>query len=174
MSLPPSNRPSRNVSRYLPRPMLSLSILIVWLAITNAASLGLFLLGLTLALLIPPCTRAFWPEAARPFRWRPALRFLFVFAYDIVVANINVARRVIASPQRLSPAFVDVPLGLRDPFVATLLACVVTLTPGTLSIDVDQQHWVLRVHALDAPDPEALVQEIQTRYEAALREIFAC
>ena len=45
MSLPPSNRPSRNVSRYLPRPMLSLSLLIVWLAITNAASLGLFLLG---------------------------------------------------------------------------------------------------------------------------------
>ena len=135
MSLQPSNRPSRNVSRYLPRPMLSLSLLIVWLAITNAASLGLFLLGLTLALLIPPCTRAFWPEAARPFRWRPALRFLFVFAYDIVVANISVARRVIASPQRLSPAFVDVPLGLRDPFVATLLACVVTLTPGTLSID---------------------------------------
>lgn len=83
------------------------------------------------------------------------------------------ARRVIASPQRLSPAFVDVPLGLRDPFVATLLACVVTLTPGTLSIDVDQQHWVLRVHALDAPDPEALVLEIQTRYEAA-QEIFAC
>ena len=54
MSLQPSNRPSRNVSRYLPRPMLSLTLLIVWLAITNAASLGLFLLGLTLSLLIPP------------------------------------------------------------------------------------------------------------------------
>ena len=84
------------------------------------------------------------------------------------------ARRVIASPQRLSPAFVDVPLDLRDPFVATLLACVVTLTPGTLSIDVDQQRWILRVHALDAPDPGALVQEIKSRYETALREIFAC
>ena len=74
-----SHQPSKPVSRYLPRPMLSLTILVVWLAITNAASLGLFLLGLVLALLIPPCTRAFWPEAARPFRWGPAFRFLFVF-----------------------------------------------------------------------------------------------
>ncbi len=75
---------------------------------------------------------------------------------------------------RLSPAFVEVPLDLRDPFVATLLAGVVSLTPGTVSIDVDQQRWILLVHALDAPDPPALVREIKERYETPLKEMFAC
>lgn len=49
---------------------------------------------------------------------------------------------------------VEIPLDLRDPFVATLLAGIVSLTPGTLSIDVDTNRWILQVHALDSPDPE--------------------
>jgi len=67
-----------------------------------------------------------------------------------------------------------VPLELRDPFVATLLASVVSLTPGTVAIDVDRSNWILLVHALDAPDPQALIDEIRERYERPLREIFAC
>ena len=58
--------------------------------------------------------------------------------------------------------------------MATLLGSIVSLTPGTVSIDVDQKHWVLLVHALDAPDPQALIDEVKGRYEAAIKEIFAC
>jgi multicomponent K+:H+ antiporter subunit E len=43
-----------------------------------------------------------------------------------------------------------------------------------VSIDVDQQRWILLVHALDAPDPPALVREIKERYETPLKEMFAC
>jgi multicomponent K+:H+ antiporter subunit E len=57
-----------------------------------------------------------------------------------------------------------VPLDLRDPFVATLLASVVSLTPGTVAIDIDRERWILLVHALDAPDPQALADEIKQRY----------
>ena len=160
--------------RLLLHPTLSGLVLLLWLSITNAASLGLTLLGLMLALCIPHLTHAFWPEAARPFRCVPALRFLAVFLRDIVVANWGVARRVIASPERLTPNLVDVPLDLRDPFLATMLASIVSLTPGTLSIDVDQERWMLRVHALDAPDAQALIDDIKNRYEAALMEIFVC
>jgi len=81
---------------------------------------------------------------------------------------------VIGPLHRLSPAFVEVPLDLRDPFIATLLGSIVSLTPGTVAIDVDRQRWVMLVHALDAPDPQALITEIKLRYEMPLREIFAC
>jgi multicomponent K+:H+ antiporter subunit E len=74
----------------------------------------------------------------------------------------------------LHPAFVDVPLDLRDPFAATVLGSIVSLTPGTVSIDVDRERWVLRVHALDAPDPDALIRQIKQHYEKPIREIFAC
>ncbi|SBT08674.1 Cation antiporter [Candidatus Accumulibacter aalborgensis] len=160
--------------RFFPRPLLSLTVLLLWVVITNAASLGLLLFGGLLALAVPLVTRPFWPDPPRLVRPWPALRFLGIFALDIVTANWRVARLVIGPLHRLSPAFVEVPLDLRDPFVATLLASVVSLTPGTVSIDVDRQRWILLVHALDAPDPQALVREIKDRYEKPLKEIFAC
>lgn len=160
--------------RLLPRPALSAAIFLLWAALTNAASLGTLLLGALLALLLPLITRPFWPDAPRLAHPGTALLLAVRVAVDIVVANGAVARRVIGPVDRLKPAFIEIPLDLRDPFVATILASIVSLTPGTVSIDVDQARWVLCLHALDAPDPAALIREIKQRYEAPLKEIFAC
>ena len=157
-----------------PRPLLSLSIFCLWLAITNAESFALILLGIGLAILIPRLTRGFWPSAIRLVHPQRAIRFFALFLMDILVANWTVARLVIASPGKLSPALIEVPLDLRDPFLATLLGSIVSLTPGTVSIDVDQTRWILLVHVLDAPDPQAVVDEIKNRYEKAIKEMFEC
>ena len=162
------------IRRILARPLQSLLLMLLWLLITDAASLALVLLGGLLALIVPWLTQAFWPAPPRLLRPGLALRFLLVFACDIVTANWRVGRQVVGPVSRLSPALVEVPLELRDPFVATLLASVVSLTPGTVAIDLDREAWILLVHALDAPDPPALVKEIKQRYELPLREIFAC
>ena len=160
--------------RLLPRPLLSVTLFLLWAVITNAASLALLLLGGLLAIALPLLTLPFWPDPPRLVRpWR-AVRFLAVFATDIVTANWRVARQVIGPLCGLSPALVEVPLDLRDPFLATLLGSIVSLTPGTVAIDVDQQRWIMLVHALDAPDPQALVREIKDRYELPLKEMFAC
>lgn len=160
--------------RIFPRPALSVAIFLLWAALTNAASLGAILLGALLALALPLVTRPFWPEAPRLARPGVVLRLAARVAVDIVLANVAVARRVVGPLDRLRPAFVEVPLDLRDPFVATILASIVSLTPGTVSIDVDRERWVLCLHALDAPDPDALIREIKQRYEELLKEMFAC
>ncbi len=160
--------------KVFPRPFLSLTVFLLWAAITNAASIAMLLLGALLAVGVPLLSRPFWPAPPRLVRpWR-ALRFLGIVAIDIVTANWRVARQVIGPFHRLAPAFVEVPLDLRDPFVCTVLASVVSLTSGTVSINVDQRRWILLVHALDAPDPPALVREIKDRYETPLNEMFAC
>jgi multicomponent K+:H+ antiporter subunit E len=166
--------PTDMLKKLIPRPILALTVLLLWIAITNAGSFGLLLLGLLLAVIIPRLTLPFWPQAPRLVNPLRALRFLGLFALDIVVANWGVARRIIGPPERLSPALVEIPLDLRDPFLATLLASIVSLTPGTVSIDVDRKHWVLLVHALDAPNPQVLIDEVKGRYEVAIKEIFAC
>jgi multicomponent K+:H+ antiporter subunit E len=160
--------------RLLPHPLLSLTVFLLWAVISNAASSGLLLLGGLLAFVVPLLTRPFWPAPPRLIRPWLALRFCAVFAADVFTANWRVAWRVIGPLHRLSPAFVEVPLEIHDPFLATLLASVVSLTPGTVAIDVDRQRWVMLVHALDAPDPQVLVQEIKARYELPLKEMFAC
>lgn len=160
--------------RLLPRPALSVVLFLLWAALTNAASPGTLLLGGVLALFVPFVIIPFWPDAPRLTRPVVAARFAVRVATDIVTANWSVARRVIGPLHRLHPAFIEVPLDLRDPFVATILGSIVSLTPGTVSVDVDRERWVLKLHALDAPDPEALAGNIKRRYETPIREIFAC
>jgi len=77
----------------LPRPWLSLTVFVLWVLITNAASLGLLLLGGLLAIVVPRWTQAFWSNPPRLVRPWQALRFLGVFALDIVTANWRVARQ---------------------------------------------------------------------------------
>jgi multicomponent K+:H+ antiporter subunit E len=58
--------------------------------------------------------------------------------------------------------------------VATLLGSIVSLTPGTVSVEIERERKVLLVHALDADDPPGLIATIKSRYEAPLKEVFRC
>lgn len=162
------------LQRVLPQPVVSLAIVTLWMLLASDTSLGTLLLGAILALLIPQFTRTFWPDRPRTFRALPAIRLLLVVLHDILVANIAVARIVVGPLGRIKPAFVDVPLDLADAYVATILGSIITLTPGTVSLDIDMDARSLHVHALNVPDEAALVADIKSRYETPLKEIFAC
>jgi multicomponent K+:H+ antiporter subunit E len=163
------------VSTLLPHPLLSLSLLLIWLLMNNSAAPGQLLLGALLGVLIPLFTRRFWPQPPQRLA-RPGLvlRFAGRVLWDIIVANFAVARVVLGPCNALRPAFVRVPLDLQGDFAMTVLASVVSLTPGTVSADLDAEHGYLLVHALSVDNEEALVQQIKRRYEAPVKEIFAC
>jgi len=91
---------------------------------------------------------------------------------DIVQANLQVARLILGPQERLSPGFVTVPLTVQDSRAISLLAAIVTMTPGTVSAELYDDHSQLRVHVLDLRDPRALVSDIRERYERPLLEIF--
>lgn len=162
------------MTRWLPFPRLSVVLAVLWLLLANSFSAGHVVLALLLALVIPMAVRPVFP-AVPPIR-RPgaALAYVWLVLGDIVVANLRVARLVLGPVSRLRPRIVEVPLDVRDPVVASALAATVTLTPGTVSVELDLERAVLVVHALDAPDDEAVRSEIKTRYEARLKEVFGC
>jgi len=152
--------------------MLSLLILGLWLVLVPSPGVGSLLIGLGLALGLPWATRSFWPNRPRLANAGAALRLLGVVLADIIVANIEVGRQVIGPPARLRPDFLEVPLDIADPFIASLLGSIVSLTPGTVSIEIDR--GVLLVHALHVTDAAEAVASIKSRYEAPLRKVFAC
>ena len=160
--------------RLLPRPALSFALFLLWAALTNAASLATLALGSLLEIALPLIVAPFWPDTRRIVRPGLIPGFAARIAWDMLVANWAVARRVTGPVAKLHPAFVEVPLDLRDPFAATVLGSIVSLTPGTVSVDVDRERWVLKLHALDAPDPDALIRDIKRHYETPIREIFSC
>lgn len=162
-------------SRLLPHPLLTPALAAVWLLLNNSAAPGHIVLGLLLGWLIPLFTLRFWPEPVRIRRPWLLARLLAVVLTDIVVANLAVARRILGNPARLSPAFIEVPLDLTSDLAVSLLANTICLTPGTVSARLSEDRRTLLVHALDAPDPDAVRALIKARYEAPLKEVFeAC
>jgi multicomponent K+:H+ antiporter subunit E len=156
----------------LPQPVLSLLILGLWLVLAPSPGVGHLLIAIALALGLPWLTRSFWPDPPRLADAEAALRLIGIVVSDIVVANIEVARQVIGPPERLRPGFLEVPLDIEDPLVASLLGSIVSLTPGTVSIEIEG--GVLLVHALNVTDAEEAVARIKSRYEAPLKKVFAC
>ncbi|MBL7250958.1 Na+/H+ antiporter subunit E [Alloalcanivorax marinus] len=161
------------MSRLLPFPMLSLLLWLSWLLL-NGFSWGHGLLGLVLAVVLPLGTRPFWPNVPRLRDFLKLVRFVLVVHWDIITANLVVARLILGSPRKLRPAFVEMPLELTDDFAITLLTSTISLTPGTVSADVSEDRRTLLIHALDMDDEAALVAQIKQRYERPLKEIFEC
>jgi multicomponent K+:H+ antiporter subunit E len=163
-------------NRWLPHPLMTMVLIIIWFLLVNTITFGHLLLGTLLGITIPWFTNRFWPE--RPKIAKPVLlfRFFFItFATDVIVANITVVRLfLLPDISRLRPRFIEIPLDTQDPMVITILASVISLTPGTVSAEVSEDRQTLIVHGLDVPDEKTAVQTIKTRYEAPLKEIFSC
>lgn len=160
--------------RLLPQPLVTLAIVVLWMMLATSASLGNLLLGLAVGVAIPLVTQSFWPDRPRTFRPLLAAKLLIRVLADIVMANLEVARLVVGPLARLRPSFIEIPLDVDHPFVATVLGSIISLTPGTVSIEIDPERRVLLVHALDVGDEAELIATVKARYEAPLKEIFGC
>ena len=157
----------------LPHPLLTVLLTIVWVILQNEVSSGMVVFGIILGIIIPLGTSAWWPGSPRGFRWGKMVKYALLVIWDIMVANVQVAWIVLTRPNaKLRPAWVVIPLDLRQPEAITVLAGTITLTPGTVSADLSDEGHSLLVHALDAQDPDAVRDEIKQRYEARLKEIF--
>ena len=161
------------LNRIFPHPLLSLTLLIVWLMLVNKVTPGNVLLGGLLGVLVPIVTSPYWP--GRPALKRPFMTvpYVLIVLWDIVVASIQVAQIVLFKPRsRINSQWVVVPLDLTSPEAITVLAGTITMTPGTVSALLAADGASLLVHCLHTDDPESIRDEIKTRYEARLKEIF--
>lgn len=160
------------MSRILPHPLMSLALALVWLLLVNSIAFGHVLLGLCFGVFIPWFTNAFWPE--RPHLARPGMILALAahLLYDIVTANLVVARTILSRRIDIHPAFVDYPVDLENEFAMTVLASVIALTPGTVAAALSDDRRTIVIHALNVTDPDKLVSFLKTRYEKPLLEIF--
>lgn len=150
------------IRRILPHPVLSLVVALVWLLLVNRFAWGSLVFALILGLVVPAATAPYWPHRARIGSPAKIVAYVAIVIWDIVKANIAVARIVLFLPKR----------DLTSPEAITVLAGTITLTPGTVSCDLSEDGRALLVHCLHAPDPASVLDEIKTRYEARLKEIF--
>lgn len=163
----------RAVQWVIPHPLLTLILTITWVLLQNEVSAGMIVFGLILGIMIPWGTSIWWPEQPKQFRALRMISYSLLVIRDIIVANVEVAWIVLSVPTaKLRPAWIVIPLRLRQPEAITMLAGTITLTPGTVSADLSDQGSCLLVHVLHTDDPAAVRDEIINRYESRLLEIF--
>lgn len=160
------------MNRLFPYPLLIVSIVAMWLALTRF-SLGQLLLGTAVALVAAQGLAALHPSKPKLRRWDLVPKLIGIVLLDILRSNIAVARLILSGNRaKRKSGFVAIPLELRDPMGLAVLAVIVTSTPGTAWIDYSDRRGVLLLHIFDLVDESEWVELIKTRYEHLLMEIF--
>lgn len=97
--------------------------------------------------------------------------FILYFIYELIVANIKVTIDILTPRHRMTPAIIAVPLTIDKNFEITLLANLITLTPGTLSIDLSSDRKILYIHSMYVDNPDKFRNEIKNGFEKKIMEI---
>lgn len=143
----------------------------IWVALTGSFAFLNFLFGFVLSFLI------LWvittgSGQSKYFKILPkTIAFIFFFLYELIKANLQVAYDVITPKFYMKPGIIKVPLDAETDLEITLLANLISLTPGTLSLDVSNDKKVLYVHGMYVSDKEKFIQGIKQGFERRLLEI---
>jgi multicomponent Na+:H+ antiporter subunit E len=99
------------------------------------------------------------------------LSLVLLFVRELIVSALKVAWLVLQPRLKIRPAIIAYPLTLTTDAQITLLANMITLTPGTLSVDVSEDRKTLYVHAIDLDSKEALIGSIAAGFERKILEV---
>jgi multicomponent K+:H+ antiporter subunit E len=155
----------------LPHPVVSVLVCLAWLMLQHSLSIDQLLLAVLLGWLIAQLMRHFIVHTPN-IDWRMAIKLTAIVIYDVIISNIRVAKVVLGPAHRMHPTWYRVPLATSHEQVNTLLAMIITTTPGTISAGIDQQRGDILVHSINTLDAEADIAEIKQRYEQALIQIY--
>ncbi len=145
---------------------------LTWLLLTGSLSLANILFGLVLSYLLLALAIVRGEERGYIHRLPAAVGLLGYFLVELVKANAQVAWEMIDPRHTMKPGVVAVPLDLQNPFAITLLANLITLTPGTLTMEVSEDHSTLYVHGMYVSDPDRFREKIKRGFERRVKEVF--
>ncbi len=151
--------------------LMNFLLALAWVALTGKFVLANFLFGFGLSYVI------MWigvrdQQSRRNFNRIPRIIiFIFYFLYELIKANIQVAYDVITPTFYMRPGIIAVPLSAKTDLEITLLANLISLTPGTLSLDISDDRSVLYVHAMFVRDKDEFIRSVKMGFEKRLLDI---
>jgi len=148
---------------------------LVWAAITGNFSALNLALGAAIGTLTALLLRSWFAQPVALRRMRRIASLALLFLWELFVSAVRVALIVLRPNLRASlrPAIIAFPLTVKSDGEIALLANLITLTPGTLSVDVAEDRSALYIHVLDLVSRETLVAEIAGGFELKVREVFS-
>lgn len=152
---------------------------VVWIVLAWPPDWQHAVVGVVVASLVAVLTGSLFIEQPDTMRhvsryWRFCFVYLPLFLWECLKANFDVAYRVIHPSVPIRPALVKVRTSLKSDTALTFLANSITLTPGTMTVDIDKEAGALYIHWIDATttDTERATDAIVKRFEGILKTIF--
>lgn len=138
---------------------------ITWAAMTGAFTAANLATGFVFGYLALYLAQPVIGASSYFLKLRQVLGFVLFYLWELVLANLRVAHDVATPGFRMRPGVIAVPLDARTDGEITMLANLITMTPGTLSLDVSDDRSVLYVHVMYLGDPDEVRREIKDGLE---------
>jgi multicomponent Na+:H+ antiporter subunit E len=145
---------------------------LIWVALLEQFTVENFVAGFVLGYCMLWVVQQVMGSSSYFTKVRRIIGITYLFLKELILANLRVAYSVLASPDSMAPGIVAIPLDIKSDAEITLLANMITLTPGTLSLDVSDDRRVLYVHGMHINDLEYFRQDIKSGFETKVREVF--
>lgn len=153
--------------------VLNILLAIIWVTVTGSASLHNLVLGFIIGAIAVALVRHQLGGTGYFSRMRRVSALFLLFLYELMNSAWTVARLVCRPHMDLAPGILRYELSLDTDSQIVLLANMITLTPGTLSVDVSDDKKYLYIHAIDCSDPDEIRRSIADGFEKKIREAFA-
>jgi multicomponent Na+:H+ antiporter subunit E len=151
--------------------ILNLLIGVIWMFLSESYSFASFLVGFVIGAALLLLLDRFIPGSYY-FKYVKAIFYLvFLFVKELILANLEVLKWVYKPKLDFQPGIIALPIDVKKNWEITLLANLITLTPGTLSVDVSRDQRFIYIHAIDLPDVNETIVGIKNSFEKAIREV---
>ena len=151
--------------------LFNILLAIAWMLLAGEITAGTFAVGMVVGYLILWFSRSAWGESKYFSKIPLVIMFVLYFLKELLIANLKVAFDIVTPKDYMEPGVIAVPLDVETDIEITLFANLVTLTPGTLSLDVSPDKKTLYVHALYVKDAVQFRNELKNGLEKRLIEV---
>ncbi|OIJ16189.1 Na+/H+ antiporter subunit E [Anaerobacillus arseniciselenatis] len=151
--------------------LLNIGLAIIWMLLRQDFSPVEFLIGYVVGLVLLYVLRRFLQFDFYFRRVIAIVKLIFLFLWELILANIDVIKIVLSPKLDIKPGIIAVPTKLKTDWEVTLLASLISLTPGTLSMNFSDDGKTIFVHSIDVPDKEAMIKQIHNSFEKAIMEV---
>ena len=151
--------------------LLNFFIALVWMFMSTSFTASTFIIGFLIGLLLIIMTRRFFKERLYIWRLWATFKLALLFFKELTLSNISVLRVVLRPKMDIQPMIFALPTDLEHDWEITLLSSLITLTPGTIVLNVSDDQKTLYIHAIDVDDVDDAIDSIKNSFEKAIKEV---
>jgi multicomponent Na+:H+ antiporter subunit E len=151
--------------------LLNVLLAWIWMFLKVSYDSITFFVGYFFGMIIIFSFRRFFQSRFYIYRVLAVIRLFLIFIRELILSNISVLKVILKPKLDIRPGIFALSTELQKDWEITILANLITLTPGTLVIDVSNDNKVLYIHAMDIADAEEAINSIKNTFEKAIMEV---